>query len=111
MSTDAGQRLIEDLREGARTGWLANRANTLMAAADEIERLRGVEADARRYRFLRECSPIRSDVSIHVQEGIYKDGYYIRDSWPSGNELDARLDELIAASRSTGAADKENDHG
>lgn len=36
-------------------------------------------------------------MSIYVREGIYKDGYYIRDSWPSHEELDARIDEYIAS--------------
>lgn len=93
MATDVGQRLIEDLREGARTGWLANRANTLMAAADEIERLRGVEADARRYRRIRNgpYSDTHGDVYAMIFAG---EGDYPLD----GISLDEAVDAAIKRS-------------
>ena len=74
-------RLIEDLRECAKLHPID--APVYLAAADEIERLRGVEA---RYRWIREHATIP-----------YSDEYI--------------NDALLFASRSIGAADVGEDRG
>lgn len=94
--SDVNTRLIEDLRDITQIMHNATAIRALAAeAASTIERLRGVEDDALRYRWLREHPHDRRTMN--------------------GSMFD--LDELIdmrmqsAASRSTGAADVGEDHG
>ena len=98
-------RLIEDLRDFKDNEPDSYHDKLIEQAIAEIERLRGVEADARRYRWLRQCSPIRSDRTMYVQAGEYVKGVFQRTIYPTGAELDEAIDAAIAASRSTGAAD------
>lgn len=99
MTTDAGQRLIEDLRDlhTAFDGTMSEEGReTLLAAAAELERLRGVEADALRYRYVRDAGQRDYGVLCEQRSNVYL---------KFGRRLDNAIDAAIAASRSTGAAD------
>lgn len=62
--------------------------------------------DAERYRWLRECSIVRSDRTIYVQKNCYNNGVFRETVYPYGAYLDAEIDAYLAAALS---AEKGND--
>ena len=59
--------------------------------------------DAKRYRWLRECSQCRSDRVISVQMNHYISGKYIKTTNPSREVLDAVIDAELAPNVEAGA--------
>ncbi len=53
------------------------------------------ERDARRYRWLRECSIVRFDRTMYVIRSRYKGGMFIDTEYPTREELDAVIDAAI----------------
>lgn len=113
---DAGQRLIEDLLPVElylRRDSAPAMADAICEARAYIERLRGVEADARRYLWLLDNAAIET-VPNETGEGFWwkpdcnKRG---NPNWNTREKFNGRIDAAIAASRSTGAADVGEDHG
>jgi hypothetical protein len=66
--------------------------------AAEIARMR---QDAERYRWLRECSTLRSDRTMYVIRNVYLRGTFIREENPVAAELDAIIDAARAAEGGT----------
>ena len=97
-------RLIDDLRAAAirHSEMGLNRPAELHSrAADEIERLRGVED------LLAECRDDVCDAWNYAQAEPWRDQEKVRNYY---EPLIARIDAAIVASRSTGAADVGEDH-
>lgn len=57
--------------------------------------LQSCEVDAKRYRWLRECSICRSDRSCHVVWNHYDNGTFVSESQPSKDVLDQLIDEAM----------------
>ncbi len=74
-----------------------------------LARIEQAEQDAARYRWLRECSIVRSDRTMYVQHNRYRNGAFLRMEYPSHDELDAIIDAALsppgaAATGGAGAA-------
>lgn len=48
--------------------------------------------DAERYRWLRECSPYRSDRNMFVEQNIYHGGKFMERNHPDRESLDRAID-------------------
>jgi len=108
MTTDAGQRLIEDLRE------LADHVHTpvidgelMLQAAREIKRLRGVEAAAMSLRTALATLHKTAHAEVSPTYSAALD-----DAFTIAEIAEAKYDRWFnAASRSTGAADVGEERG
>ena len=63
----------------------------------EVETLR---ADSERYRWLRDCSPARSDRMITIRKRVYREGEYMGFEYPMHEALDAAIDAARAGEKS-----------
>jgi len=77
--------------------YLRNNAQSLLEAAREVD---GLRKDAGRYRWLRECSSLRSDRTIHVQQTHFKAGVLTDITCPSMEVLDTAIDSAIGGQQS-----------
>lgn len=109
MSLEGGLRAAQQAvaeKEAARKGWhdqyLDAKAaqyraeDALRAAQQEVERN---AKDAARYRWLRDCSIVRSDRTMYVLWNRYEDGEFTHSDFPSGERLDAAIDTALAVSQ------------
>lgn len=70
----------------------------------DIASRQSCEVDAKRYRWLRECS-CRSDRSCHVVWNHYDNGTFVSESQPSKDVLDQLIDEAMPSAKLGGGTD------
>lgn len=73
----------------------ANQRNEIARLKADIASRQSCEVDAKRYRWLRECSICRSDRSCHVVWNHYDNGTFVSESQPSKDVLDQLIDEAM----------------
>ncbi len=78
----------------------------LLRATKAESALAAAQKDAARYRWLRECSPTRSDRNIQVRISHYLDGQYITTDYINLADLDAAIDAAIAIAAPSGEEGK-----
>lgn len=96
---------LEGMARAIPAGSVQDKTRLAAAALRESEEWR---RDAERYKWLRECSPFRSDRTCYVTVNVYDRGKFVEPIHPYRERLDEYIDaEIDSARMAIDAARKE----